>query len=169
MEILFHKLGIDWKLLLSQGVNFLILLGVLTFFVYRPLLRLLQDRRSTIEEGMRGADEAARRLREIETEREERLKEAERKAFDIVSRAEGRGKEEQAALIAKGEERAQAVLEEARIVAEQKKAEGERKPHAEAVSFIRSVLAKTVDLDPNRVDEALVRQAVDLVRNEKRI
>ena len=168
MEILFHKLGIDWKLLLSQGVNFLILLGLLTLLVYRPLLRLLQDRERKIKEGIRGAEEAAHRLEEIEVERTTKLSEADRKAFTVVAEAEERGKEKFHEFATRGEERAEELLKDAHLVAEQRKEEERKKMHAEAVTFVRSVLQKTVNLDPKRVDESLVHQALETIRNEKR-
>ena len=169
MEILFHKLGIDWKLLLSQGVNFLILLGLLTFLVYRPLLRLLRDREHKIKEGIRGAEEAARRLDEIEAERAGKLQEADRKAFAIVSEAEELGKEKFGEFAARGEKHVEELLSDARLVAEQQKEEERGKMYSEAVVFMRSVLQKTVNLDPKHVDESLVHQALEMVRREKRV
>ena len=66
MQQLFAQLGIDWHLLLSQAVNFFLLLVVLRLFVYTPLLKLLHDRRARIEEGLTKADEADKRLVEVE-------------------------------------------------------------------------------------------------------
>ena len=52
MEQLFSQLGIDWHLLLSQAVNFFLLLIVLRVFAYKPLLAFLHERRRKIEEGL---------------------------------------------------------------------------------------------------------------------
>ena len=41
-----EKLGLDWKLLLSQAVNFLVLLALLRQFAYKPLLKILKERRT---------------------------------------------------------------------------------------------------------------------------
>ena len=51
-ELLF-QLGINWKLFLSQAVNFFILLGVLTFFVYKPLIKVIKERNQKISEGLK--------------------------------------------------------------------------------------------------------------------
>ena len=45
MSQLFSQLGIDWHLLLSQAINFLLLLIVLRLVVYKPLLNLLHKRK----------------------------------------------------------------------------------------------------------------------------
>ena len=39
MSQLFSQLGIDWHLLLSQAVNFLILLVILRLVAYKPILK----------------------------------------------------------------------------------------------------------------------------------
>ena len=52
MQELFHSLGIDWKLLLAQGTNFLVVLIVLTFVLWKPLIRVLNERRKKIEAGL---------------------------------------------------------------------------------------------------------------------
>ena len=65
MELL-SKLGIDWKLLLAQVVNFGILLGVLTVFVYRPLLDLLDARRERIAKAMEDAGRIEGQKKEME-------------------------------------------------------------------------------------------------------
>ena len=38
MNELFAAFGIDWKLLLAQGVNFGIVLVALWYFLYRPVM-----------------------------------------------------------------------------------------------------------------------------------
>ena len=49
---LLGKLGIDWKLFLSQAFNFFVLLGVLTFFVYKPLMTVIKERNKKIKTGL---------------------------------------------------------------------------------------------------------------------
>ena len=64
MSEFISQLGIDWKLLLSQSVNFLLLLTALRIFAYKPIVKLMKDRQAKIEEGLAKADEADRRLDE---------------------------------------------------------------------------------------------------------
>ena len=46
-------------MLVAQALNFLILLVVLTIFVYRPLMRTMEERRKKIELGVKGGELAA--------------------------------------------------------------------------------------------------------------
>jgi F-type H+-transporting ATPase subunit b len=86
MEIL-HKLGIDWKLLLAQGVNFLILLYILKRFAYGPMLRFLDEREARIEDGLKNAEAAAKKLTEAQAEQTKVLAEAQKEARGIVEEA----------------------------------------------------------------------------------
>lgn len=49
---LFQALGIDWKLFVEQGIAFLILVLILSKFVYPALVKSIDDRRAAIEAGL---------------------------------------------------------------------------------------------------------------------
>ena len=68
MELL-AKLGINWSLLLAQIVNFTILVGVFSFFVYKPLLAVLDSRRERIRKAMEDAAKIENQKKEIDAYR----------------------------------------------------------------------------------------------------
>ncbi len=70
MSALFAAFGIDWRLLIIQAVNFALLLSVLTYFLYRPVLKIIDERRAKIAESVRISQEAAQRLLEAKAEGE---------------------------------------------------------------------------------------------------
>jgi F-type H+-transporting ATPase subunit b len=74
-------LGFNLPGLISQLVNFLILLVVLRLFLYRPLLNMLDQRKQRIEEGLNRAEQAAEQASASE--------DAARRIMD-EARAEGR-------------------------------------------------------------------------------
>ena len=92
MSELIRHFGIDWKLLLAQAVNFLILLVVLKKFAYGPILKILKKRKDEIEKGLKFTKEAGERLEQIGEEKEAVLKEARGEALGIVSQAENTAK-----------------------------------------------------------------------------
>ena len=51
------KLGIEPVMLLTQVINFLVLVILLTKFLYKPILKLIDERRKKIEEGLQLAQE----------------------------------------------------------------------------------------------------------------
>src|SRR3989344_5353626 len=152
MQELFSQLGIDWRLFLSQAANFLILLAVLRFFAYKPLLKLLKDRRQKIEEGLRKSDEADRRLGEVNQMAKDRLKDADREALGILRETEEKAKKLEEELLAQAKDKAE---------------EAKRTMRAEAAALVKAALVKAVELDPKKIDDALVEQAVKAANANK--
>ena len=58
MEEILHAFGIDWRLILIQVVNFGILAGALWYFLYTPVLKILNDREEKIRKGIEYAEAA---------------------------------------------------------------------------------------------------------------
>ena len=86
MELI-SKLGIDWKLLLAQIINFAILAFVLYKFVFKTVLDTLENRSKAIEKGMHDAKAAEEKLREIEVLRDKRMGETEKQVGVLLERA----------------------------------------------------------------------------------
>jgi len=84
---LLHKLGIDWRLLIAQLVNFLILFVLLKKLLYKPVLDLLEQRRVRIAEGLRDAERSSARLASIEIERKQVLEQAEGERRHVLEAA----------------------------------------------------------------------------------
>lgn len=121
MNQLLTTFGINWQLLIAQAVNFGLLLLILWYFLYRPVLRILDERRKKIAEGVRTAALADQKLEDAKTEGQGIVGQAAREAEGLVAaartRAEARGEE-----IAKAAEaRAQATLKDAAERAEEAK------------------------------------------------
>jgi F-type H+-transporting ATPase subunit b len=87
VEQVFAAFGIDWRLLLVNLINFGLLLLALWYFLYAPLLRVLEARRQKVAEGVRAADDAKRALGEIESSRAHALAEAGREVDALLAGA----------------------------------------------------------------------------------
>jgi F-type H+-transporting ATPase subunit b len=157
---LLGQLGIDWKLLLSQAVNFFILLLVLWQFVYKPLIRIIKERNKKITEGLTKAAEADTRLKEIDNIAKDRIKTAEQQSLGIIQDTQERAKELEITLQKKAEEKQAQVL--LKIAENYKKQQEEikRLVFAEAGNLVKKAIVKTVELNPKAVDEALIEKAI---------
>lgn len=160
MSQLLDQLGINWQLLLSQGVNFILLLIVLRIFVYKPLLTLLRERREKIEGGLMKAEEAEIRLQEVDQIGKHKIKAAEDEAFNILKKTDVDAKALEARLLAeahrKEDEAVKATDARLRLQEEASRREIEK----EAAAFVRLAIAKTVELSPEKIDDALIAKAV---------
>ncbi|MDA1334714.1 MAG: hypothetical protein O2794_01700 [bacterium] len=167
MSDLLHQLGIDWKLLASQGVNFLILLVALTYLVWRPLLNVMKDRRIKIEEGLKVTDEAEERLRSIDKLKEEKSVEADREALRVVTEAEARGNEKKGEIIENAEKMTDALLKSAQEQADRQAKAEEDRIMRYARELVTQVVSKYTDLDPSKIDEKLVTKALAQLKKER--
>ena len=163
MSDLIHKLGIDWKLLSSQAVNFLILLFVLRKFAYKPLLKILEKRRGGIEEGLAKATEADRRLKEANEAKKEKIKEGERESLEMLRRTEEQARETESKLLDAAHRKEAEVLKNAEVVALARQKEAEGRLREEAVALVKAAIVKTVELDPEAVDEKLIKKSLEHV------
>ncbi len=112
---MFEALGVNWQLLLFQVINFLILLFLLHRILYRPILRMLDQRRERIRADLdeaRQLREAAAQDRATYQRQLEQVRDESRAILDEASsvaeriRAEGRmqAKEEQARALQRARE-----------------------------------------------------------------
>lgn len=113
MSDLIHNLGIEWKVILAQVVNFTILLFILKKFVLGPVLNILEARRERIEKAIHQAQGVEDKMREIESMKESVLAEAREKAGEIIAKTEAAAVKVQESLIAEGHKKAEKILADA--------------------------------------------------------
>ena len=80
-------LGIEWPLLLSQLINFLILIVLLRMFLYKPVLNMLSARKDRIAQSMKDAERVNAAAREAEADKGKVLEGARREAQEIRAQA----------------------------------------------------------------------------------
>lgn len=117
MDALIEAFGINGKLLLAQSVNFGLLVAGLTFFLYKPVLKMLKERQDLIEKGVLDAEEASRNALAAEKQRKEVLAAAEREAEDRVQKSVDVGKEERAKIVERAQAQSEALLKDAELQA----------------------------------------------------
>lgn len=121
MNQLFAAFGIDWRLLLIQAINFGLLLSALTYFLYRPILNIIDERQKKVAEGVRVAALADQKLADAKVEGDEMVGNAAREAEGLVMNARTRAEERGAEIVKAAEARAQAALKEGQDRAEEAK------------------------------------------------
>lgn len=136
MEAILTTFGIDWRLLLVNAINFGLLLAALWYFLYTPLMRMLEERRQKVEHGVRDAESAKRVLEEIEAGRAQQLAQAGKEADAIVAGARSSGAAKEHELVAAGEAAAAQLLREAQVQAQEMKREALEESRQEVAKLI---------------------------------
>lgn len=110
MEI-FKSIGIDWKLLLAQVVNFLILFWILKKFLFGPAVKILTERRQRIEESVRQSALIKKQAEESEIAKKETLEKARKEAQDVLAETRKNAADLQKEMITKTEHEMKAMRE----------------------------------------------------------
>lgn len=152
MELI-HKLGIDWKLLLAQIVNFFILLLVLWKFVYRPVLTMLEKRSKTIEKGIHDAKAAEERLAQIEKLREEKMAETAKEVGKLLEAARADAEAMKKDIVAAANSQAEDLLRRAKLQMTEEKEKIVQDAKREVTAFIVAAAAKILEREFTSADQ----------------
>lgn len=82
-----HKFGVNWPLFINSCIAFLIVALALKKFAYAPVLKVLEDRKQRIAEGIENADKIKAELEATQAEKDRILKEAGEKRNEIIEAA----------------------------------------------------------------------------------
>ncbi len=131
MESLIHAFGIDVKLIVVQIINFTVLAGILTYLLYKPVLKMLADREAKIKQGLEDAKQAGEAREKAEDERKEIVGEAHKEAEAVVLRSSESAKEKAEEIMFDANTRAEGVVKTAMEQGETIRTEALKKSEAE--------------------------------------
>ncbi|PWH19161.1 MAG: ATP synthase F0 subunit B [Anaerolineae bacterium] len=116
-----EKLGINLGFFLFQVFNFTILALLMYALAYKPIVRMLENRKNKIAQGLEDARIAAEARANAEKEAKAILAEAQNNAAQKVREATERADAAAKEIIAQAEAQATKILEEARVEAAQER------------------------------------------------
>jgi F-type H+-transporting ATPase subunit b len=87
VEQIARTFGVDWPHLIVQTISFSIVCALLYWLAYRPILRMLDQRRQQIAQGLANADRIATELAKTEAQRREVLAGAHVEAKALIEEA----------------------------------------------------------------------------------
>ncbi|MBI4722112.1 MAG: F0F1 ATP synthase subunit B [Candidatus Stahlbacteria bacterium] len=147
-------LGINLPLFVAQVINFVILLTLLYFIAYKPIIKMLDQRSDKIKEGMEQAEAIQQQLAHTNNEIKTQLDNSQKQAEAIIYQATKIG--EQAKEDAKAEARreAEAMINKAKVEIEherEKNIDELRKEFVDiAISAAEKVIKGTLDKEKHR-------------------
>ncbi|MEY2665109.1 MAG: F0F1-type synthase subunit b, F-type H+-transporting ATPase subunit b [Candidatus Parcubacteria bacterium] len=113
MEQLIHAFGIDARLILLQVVNFGLLMAILTYFLYKPVLKILAEREAKIAKGIKDAEEAEKALAVAEEEKRGIIAAANKDAQAMEVRATEHAAQKAEQIVADAHKKAEQVIKDA--------------------------------------------------------
>lgn len=109
-----ESLGIDLKLIIAQLVNFGILLFLLNRFLYKPVVSMLEGREEKINQGLKDAEEASKKLAEASNDSKKIQEKAYADAQDILKNAKEAASAEATEIVSKANNQADRTMKNAK-------------------------------------------------------
>lgn len=131
MDQLIEAFGIDVKLIVVQIINFIILVALLSYFLYKPLLKVLADREEKIAQGVKDAEAAAAAKAAADSEKQVIVSAAHKEAEAVAARAKTHADEKAATIAATADEKAAAIVAAAETKAAELKVQAHKESEAE--------------------------------------
>jgi F-type H+-transporting ATPase subunit b len=109
-----EKLGINWGLLIAQLVNVILLVWLLSRFLYRPILNMLNERTQRIQDSLRDAEQVKQQLANAKRDYDAEIAKARQEAAGVLAQAQERARVQEAEIIAQARQEAERLRAEAR-------------------------------------------------------
>ncbi len=162
---LFSALGIDWKILIAQVVNFVLLGFILYKIGYQPILKFVQDRTTKIELGIKQAEQAKTALDSATAEQTRILQEAKQAAQRLLDEAKAQSLQQGQTIVERSKTEAGKVIDQAK--------QDIRLEHDKMLQSAKAELADVVILACERVlrekltaqeDKALIERSLQNIK-----
>lgn len=154
-------LGVDPKAFLIQLITFVLVFFVLKRYAFKPILKTLNERRETIESGVKLGEEMRQERAKLDSKIEAALHEARQKADEILAGAQDSGRQAVREAEEKAKQKADGILQAADARIEQDTARARKQLEGELVGLIsdatEAIIHEKVDA---KKDAALIDRAL---------
>jgi len=153
-----------------HAANFIVLIALLTYFLYRPITAMLDERTRRIKESLAAAEQARAEVAQADREREDLLATTRREIGEMMAQAQTVAERVQSEARVTAQQEAQRIVETARQEAEAERAQAmaelRREVAALAVMAAERVISRSLDDQAHRqlVEEFLSEQPTQVGR-----
>lgn len=144
IEIL-NQFGFNPYLFFGQIVNFLILAFIFKKFLYKPILKTLNERKKKITKGLRDAEEAAKALADADSEKEVILVKASKEAEKILEETKKSAEEMRDEILTGARTDADKIIKSAKAQVDAQMDEMEKRAKKASLDNSVAILEKVLD------------------------
>ncbi len=157
-----QELGLDLGLLISQVVNFALMVALLSLLLYKPILGKLEERARRIRKGVEDADRADERLQQAQEHYDDEIERARREAREIVEQATRVAEQQRQEILAQARQEAHELALRAQQQVQREHVEGRIALRQETISLAIAAAGRLLatELDDEQHRE-LVRQFIE--------
>jgi len=166
LEIL-GTIGFDYRVAIANLVSFLIIYFILWKFVFGPMKKLIDERQTTIQEGIDKAQQSETELLVAQQKADEHIKTAKAEANGIVAGAKETADEQIAHAKGTAQKEADAIVKNADVQIEKNKAQMEKELFQKTAGLVALGVQKILDEDVDQKKSAeLGGRALELLKKQ---
>lgn len=142
-----EQLGINWGLLAAQIFNVVLLVWLLNLLLFKPVLKMLNERTQRIQDSLSEADAMKKQLADAKSGYEAEVARARQEAAGIVAQAQERAKVQEVELVAQARREADRIREEARVQAGQERDQMLREAKNQIADLVTLTASRVLDAE----------------------
>jgi len=160
MELL-STLAINWQQIVAQLINFGILIAVLSYFVYRPVLRLLDERKAKVKKSMDDAAHLEKQRHELDQFRADQMKKMDQEAGVFLEKAKQQAEEARVRMIADAQKEADQLLEKSKKQLSEERSKIAAEVEASLAQMVVSLSEKVLERQFSREDQQRILKSLE--------
>lgn len=165
MELL-NNFGFDPVLLIAQVVNFLLILFVLKKFLYKPILKMLNDRKESVAKGLKQAEDGKKLLEDAEVAEKEIIKKARLAANKMIDDAKMQATAEARVIEENAKTQSVRIIEDAKRQIELSEKETEKKLATYVSNLAIELITKSSkQLFPEKEQKTVMQNALKKLKH----
>lgn len=151
--------------ILFQIVNFSVVVGALSYFLYKPVLKIFDERSLRIAEGQKAAQKAIEAQEQLETTKQKAESEIKKERAQVLSEAQEQAKKQAQEIIAQAKEEAKQEREKLTAKWQEEKAALLQQSKQDMIDAVIAVSAKVVGetLAQDKNQHKLIDAQIDAV------
>lgn len=161
MDSFIETFHIDWKIIVAQGINFIIVLFVLFFLIVKPLKKLMKERSENIAGGLHDAKVNAELLENTKKEYDEVISKARTEAHTLFQEGKKEAEGKKAEMLENAKKEVENMILSGKKMLEAEKAKIIEEAKKEIVSL---VVLSTEKLLESNVDEKFENKAINQIK-----
>ncbi len=138
------KIGINLISLVAQIINFGLLFFILSRFLYKPLLRLFEERAKKISQGLKAAEENLKEKAKLEAQKKLEMKKTQEAMEKLLNQAKIEAKKQSALIIENARQTAKREAAKEAEILRQKLYEEEKQLKAKMAKMVIELTKKTL-------------------------
>jgi F-type H+-transporting ATPase subunit b len=161
MDAFIETFHIDWKIIIAQSINFVVVLFVLYYLLVKPLKKMMKDRTEVITGGLNDAQTNKELLMKTKKEYDDVLANARIEANTIFQEGKKEAEEKKRAMVEKAGEEVEQMIISGKKVLESEKAKMIEEAKNEIVSLVVKATEKLLE---SHKDETFDKKTLEQIK-----